>query len=323
VRAAVAAAVWALAACAPQRLPDPAAFEAPDVAAIDTGSSAQPETADAPDSTGKDGALPAIDSGDVGDAAAAQDLAGDAGSIGDGVDAQPDAASSDDGGGPADVGGESIGDGGADGDTGGDAVPGPDGDVGFDEGVDSGIAGDGQGDAAPFMPMDATACADPLAPPGDCTECAAGFVAVATALGSVCAADFPLWGPRPDAPPQAWFSDSGKGTIADSHSGRTWAKEPSPVPVTWVAANGYCAGLAIGGHSDWRLPTLAELLTIRDTTSSAPTVVVALANTPKEFVWTASPVAGATEPSYWTVLFNGGFTAFSAASAKCRARCVR
>jgi len=278
-------------ACAPQRLPDSAAFDPKDTPPADA---ALAETA--PD-TGKgagvaDASADGPDPGSALDTLATPDVAQDA------VPASEIA----------------------------DVAPVPDlvdGSGTADWGPEAGSAVDADTDIVPFVAMDATPCADPAALPGNCTTCTAGFVSVATATGSVCAADFPLWGPRPDAPPPSWFTDTGKGTVSDGHSGRTWAKDASPVPIAWDAANGYCAGLSAGGHDDWRLPTLAELLTIRDVTAPAPTVVTALANTPKEFLWTASPVAAAAQASHWTVLFNGGTTAFAPTTAKCYARCVR
>lgn len=289
------------AACAPQKLPPASAFEAADAAAAEV---AQDVAAEVHVDAGKPPlGDAATDAADIAEATVAPD----------GADAQPDSG----------VGADA-----ADVDVvlevadAGDSTLAEVADA-VDSSPDSGGDGVADVEVTPFVPMDVTPCADPLALPTNCTACTSGFVAVATATGSVCAPDFPLWGPRPDVPPPAWFSDSGKGTVTDSHSGRMWAKETSPVAITWEAAGGYCAGLAAGGHSDWRLPTLAELLTIRDVSAPAPTVVTALATTPKEFSWTASPVTAAAQAGYWTVLFNGGSTAFSVATAKCYARCVR
>ncbi len=293
------ACAFAAAACAPQKLPPASAFEAQDAARADVAVDVQPDTAaDAAKAVGTDAVVDVAGDSEVADAVALADLPADPGPTPDAADGSMDAADLD-----AADSADGASDTSADGATQTDAAQ--------------------PTDAVAFVPMDATPCADPLALPDNCTLCTAGFVAVATATGSVCAADFPLWGPRPDAPLPGWFSDTGKGTVTDSHSGRMWAKEVSPVAITWPAANGYCAGLSAGGYSDWRLPTLAELLTIRDTTAPAPTVVTALTNTPKDFVWTASAVQGAAQESYWTVLFNGGSSAFSVATAKCHARCVR
>lgn len=43
---------------------------------------------------------------------------------------------------------------------------------------------------------------------------------------------------------------------------------------TWNGALSYCDGLAWGGHSDWRLPDIKELWTIRNNRTTTPTVDV-------------------------------------------------
>jgi hypothetical protein len=50
----------------------------------------------------------------------------------------------------------------------------------------------------------------------------------------------------------------------DSMTGLTWAKEVSEWFLTWNEAKAYCVNLRLGGHSDWRLPTIDELQGIYD-----------------------------------------------------------
>ncbi len=42
-------------------------------------------------------------------------------------------------------------------------------------------------------------------------------------------------------------------------TGLMWQKATAPGMYTWDEALAYCEGLSLGGFSDWRLPTLAEL----------------------------------------------------------------
>jgi serine/threonine-protein kinase len=53
--------------------------------------------------------------------------------------------------------------------------------------------------------------------------------------------------------------------ILDEATGRTWQRSGSMYPVTWPEAKAYVNGLnrkADGGFSDWRLPTIPELMTL-------------------------------------------------------------
>jgi hypothetical protein len=52
-------------------------------------------------------------------------------------------------------------------------------------------------------------------------------------------------------------------TIADLHTRLTWQRGYAPA-ASWDAARSYCAGLALGGQSGWRIPTVKELLTLVD-----------------------------------------------------------
>ena len=41
-----------------------------------------------------------------------------------------------------------------------------------------------------------------------------------------------------------------------------WQKYAQPNRMQWEGASGYCAGLDLGGHQDWRLPSIDELRSI-------------------------------------------------------------
>lgn len=55
------------------------------------------------------------------------------------------------------------------------------------------------------------------------------------------------------------------GVVTDRHTGLVWQQSGTGFPVTWHQAQAYVAQLnqqRFGGFSDWRLPTLDELLTL-------------------------------------------------------------
>lgn len=58
------------------------------------------------------------------------------------------------------------------------------------------------------------------------------------------------------------FVDGGDGVVIDNSAGLGWQKNDDGKRRTWSASKAYCRALSLGGHSDWRLPTLQELLSL-------------------------------------------------------------
>jgi len=56
--------------------------------------------------------------------------------------------------------------------------------------------------------------------------------------------------PVPPQSPEVW---------KDPQSGLTWQVSPTGGRMKWSASKAHCASLSLGGHSDWRLPTINEL----------------------------------------------------------------
>ena len=54
------------------------------------------------------------------------------------------------------------------------------------------------------------------------------------------------------------FQTDAQGIILDTRTGREWAPDPGE-RMTWYQAGQYAGTLRLGGFSDWRLPTRAEL----------------------------------------------------------------
>ena len=51
----------------------------------------------------------------------------------------------------------------------------------------------------------------------------------------------------------------------DAATGLAWARQAAPYALTWPAAAAYVEALnaaRFGGHDDWRLPTVPELMTL-------------------------------------------------------------
>ena len=66
------------------------------------------------------------------------------------------------------------------------------------------------------------------------------------------------------------YTDNGDGTITDNVTGLVWAQDLSPIPMDWEEAQAYVESLNIGGRTDWRLPNIKELWSIRDFSQGWP-----------------------------------------------------
>lgn len=58
------------------------------------------------------------------------------------------------------------------------------------------------------------------------------------------------------------FVDNGDGTITDTQTNLLWQKQDDGLKRTLEEAKAYCNDLSLGGHNEWRLPTINELKAI-------------------------------------------------------------
>jgi hypothetical protein len=58
------------------------------------------------------------------------------------------------------------------------------------------------------------------------------------------------------------FVDHGDGTVTDTKTGLMWAAKDNGSLINWQNASSYCQSYRSGGHTDWRMPTLAELASL-------------------------------------------------------------
>ncbi len=71
---------------------------------------------------------------------------------------------------------------------------------------------------------------------------------------------------------QPSYQDNGDGTITDLVTGLIWAKDQSDRSMSWEETSTYAESLTLGGYSDWRVPSLKELWSIRDFSTGWPWV---------------------------------------------------
>ena len=68
------------------------------------------------------------------------------------------------------------------------------------------------------------------------------------------------------------YTDNGDGTISDNVTGLVWTQEISSFSMAWSESASYCESLDDGGLTDWRVPSVKELWSIRDFSQGWPWV---------------------------------------------------
>lgn len=58
------------------------------------------------------------------------------------------------------------------------------------------------------------------------------------------------------------YTDNGDGTVTDNNTGLMWQQTNDSTERLMDEAETYCADLTLGGHDDWRVPTIKELFSI-------------------------------------------------------------
>ncbi|MCG2605017.1 MAG: DUF1566 domain-containing protein [Achromobacter sp.] len=92
---------------------------------------------------------------------------------------------------------------------------------------------------------------------------------------------------------------------------------------TFDEAQRMCADLRVGGHDDWRLPTVAEAFACVDYTRHDPaTQSQAFGSTKEDWAWTSSPCAWRSGAS-WCVGFSFGNVGYYFLDNRCFVRAVR
>jgi len=115
---------------------------------------------------------------------------------------------------------------------------------------------------------------------------------------------------------------NGNGTVTDTRTGLTW-QQGEPGTMKWGAALAYCNDLSLGGHSDWRLPSVTELESLTDDSRCSPAI-------DKTFfpLASASDYRSSTTDSYspgnaWNVNFSYGSAGDRTKDGDYYVRCVR
>jgi len=115
------------------------------------------------------------------------------------------------------------------------------------------------------------------------------------------------------------FVDLKNGIIRDTKTGLEWQAEPLQ-PAPWQEQMDAAARLDLGDHTDWRLPTVEELVALIDYSKSNP--ASEFPRMPSDWFWSSS--ARAASASYaWGVAFSYGGVYDDGKTLGNYARCVR
>ena len=102
------------------------------------------------------------------------------------------------------------------------------------------------------------------------------------------------------------YTDNSDGTVTDTSTGLMWQQTASSNGMTWELSLAYCEGLNLGGHTDWRLPTIKELLSLVDYSRYNPAInTTYFPNTVSSFYWSSTTFAFGTDGA-WGVGFYYG-----------------
>jgi hypothetical protein len=130
------------------------------------------------------------------------------------------------------------------------------------------------------------------------------------------------------------YTNNGNGTITDNHTGLMWQKDGTGY-MSWENALSFCDSNTVGGYTDWRLPTLVELITFVDYACSA-----ASANCTNRFIniafnavnwgsgvsgyWSSTTVSNDTTSAYYLNHTYGAINTYIKTGAfNTGTRCVR
>ena len=105
------------------------------------------------------------------------------------------------------------------------------------------------------------------------------------------------------------FIDNGDGTITDATTYLMWTKDANlaKIGMTWGSASKYTNSLTFGGFSDWRLPTIKELLSLIDYSQYNPALQVGhpFINVRSNYYWSSTSFAGNPNDAWVVIMWNG------------------
>ena len=96
--------------------------------------------------------------------------------------------------------------------------------------------------------------------------------------------------------------------VLDRETGLVWERNTIDTIRDWPQAQSYCYKNNIGGRGGWRLPTIAELRTLVDTTQFNPALPAGhlFTNTKSDGYWSSTNYADVSSYAWYIVFVSGG-----------------
>lgn len=149
---------------------------------------------------------------------------------------------------------------------------------------------------------------------------------IASIVNALCYRETPAAAPaRPTAfVLQDRFTVPDEDCVLDASTGLMWSRENVPGGrMNWAKAKEACAALKLGGFTDWRLPTIQELLTLVDYERHEPAINTDFFACESSWYWTSTPAHSSPGDCAWYVLFNGGDSDWASQGSDRYVRAVR
>ena len=120
------------------------------------------------------------------------------------------------------------------------------------------------------------------------------------------------------------YRDATKGVVVDTRTGLVWQDDATAASTTatWANAITTCENLVLGGYTDWRLPNINELKSIRDMSRSGPAIEATFVNTATNNYWSSTSYAADSTFAWYVDFSNGGVYADDK-TVSLYVRCVR
>lgn len=121
------------------------------------------------------------------------------------------------------------------------------------------------------------------------------------------------------------FTDMGADLVRDNATELVWQQYCHPVALTWEDALRVADTLTLGGFTDWRMPNIKELHTIREQQEKGPCVDLlyfpCVASTTT--LWSSTTLISQNNDQAWTLKADLGVITYDKKNLKMKLLCVR
>jgi len=103
------------------------------------------------------------------------------------------------------------------------------------------------------------------------------------------------------------WSINGDGTVTDTDTGLMWQQETPDNGMTWEQSLSYCENSNLAGYTDWRLPTIKELVSLVGYSRFGPAIdTTYFSDTPAGYYWSSITYASNTSYALYMCFYDGG-----------------